>query len=113
MQCKPLTHPLSNSNSDDKDDLADEGEFIVTPNDRVFRESESSTPVIEQTSKLASPSSFHLTDSTPMTNETVKVEAAASILELNEKALAYFNAEEIEKAFLNFKKCQTMMSKPY
>lgn len=48
-----------------------------------------------------------------MTNETVKVEAAASILELNEKALAYFNAEEIEKAFLNFKKCQTMMSKPY
>lgn len=68
-------------------------------------ESESGTPLIEHASKLASPASFQLTDSTPMTNETVKVEAAASILELNEKALTYFNQEEIEKAFLNFKKC--------
>jgi hypothetical protein len=77
----------------------------VTPEDNALRDFEPSTPVIELASKLASPSSFHLTDSTPMTNQTAKVEAAASILELNEKALAYFNSDEIEKAFLNFKKC--------
>lgn len=37
--------------------------------------------------------------------EKAKVEAASLILELNEQALASFAKDDIEKAFLNFKKC--------
>ena len=77
----------------------------MTPEEKVFESPDQETPIVEPVSKMQSPSSFHITDAGPSSTEAVKVEAAASILEMNEKALVAFNNDEIEKAFLNFKKC--------
>lgn len=94
---------------EEEGDQFDENQFIVTPNDRIFKTSELSSPFAD--SKLQSAQSFKLSDEDPHSIESVKVETASLILDLNESALVAFNKDEIEKAFLSFKKCQGLLSK--
>lgn len=54
LQGKPI-QTISNFFKEEKEDCGEEGDFILTPDDWVMRESESSTPAIEHASKLASP----------------------------------------------------------
>jgi len=108
-QCNSLTHFLDDLQADQ----LDENQFIITPSDKIFQNEALASPFEEKASKAHSTLSLKSSDKELSQIEKSKVEAASMILELNEQALASFGKEDIEKAFLSFKKCQGLLSKSH